>query len=108
MSTTINPSGPVTTNAPFPQGPAPKKKHTVRNLVVASIALVAVIGGCSAALAGGSGSDAAVEPAASAAAKPKADRPKADRPAAEAPARQARQARQVEDDPAAVGGRRGG
>lgn len=40
-------------NMPLPQGPAPKKKHTVRNLVIASIALVAVVGGCSA-LAGGS------------------------------------------------------
>jgi len=56
--------GQVDPNAPFQQGPAPKKKHTVRNLVIGSIALVAVIGGCSTALAGGSNTTEADMPAA--------------------------------------------
>jgi hypothetical protein len=82
MSNTTAPYGPVDPNAPFPQAPQPKKSHKLRNLLIGGAALMALVGGCSAAMAsGGSDTTADAKPSAGvsseAPAKPKADQPKA-------------------------------
>jgi hypothetical protein len=72
MGTTPTSSyGPVDPTAPFPQAPQPKKSHKLRNGIIGGIALLALVGGCTALSGGGSDNAAQIgsEPMASAPAK---------------------------------------
>lgn len=53
------PYGPVNPSAPFPQGPAPKKSHKLRNGLIGGGVLLVLAAGCNGVMNGGSTDNAA-------------------------------------------------